>query len=155
MLLLFFPAFPKKFSYYSFFILVCNLLFPNYARLVFIASYLAFRIQWSECSIRVFERSIRVYRSFSGFSAHYLFSCASYITFLTAQLFLLANQGKACHQLFQWLSDYSLITILLFRNYFQKIGDLLIPKLFRHNRRKSNYKMCLKNFVYVHYTVNK
>jgi len=42
----------------------------------------------------------------------------------------------------QWLSDYSkfmLITILLFRNYSQKIGDLLFPKLFRHNRRKPTF----------------
>jgi len=43
--IIFFPEFPKKFSYYSFFILVCNLLFPNYAGLVSIASHLAFRIQ--------------------------------------------------------------------------------------------------------------
>ena len=52
-----------------FFILVCCLLFLNYARLVFVASHLVFKMQRSDCSIRVFERSIGVYRSFSGFSA--------------------------------------------------------------------------------------
>jgi len=62
--LLFLPEFLKNSPIILFKILLYSLLFWNHAHLVSIASHLVFKMQWSDSSIRVFERSIRVCRSF-------------------------------------------------------------------------------------------
>ena len=52
----------------------------------------------SDCSIRVFERFIKVYRSFRGSSApfsQHSYNNASYLSFLVAYFVLLANQEEA------------------------------------------------------------
>ena len=119
------PIIPSRISqkkFLLFFILVCCLLFLNYARLVFAASNLVFKMQRSDCSIRVFERSIRVYRSFSQHSFNY----ASYIIFLVVQLFLLANQGEA-------RSSIPPIIPVGVRLFYYACNRPIIPELFSRN----------------------
>ena len=48
----------------------------------------------SDCSIRVFECSIRVYRSFRGFSAPFSQHSVSFVSFVVPYLFLLGNQEE-------------------------------------------------------------
>jgi len=89
--LLFLPEFPKKILPLFFFYSCIQLI------ILIIMLILVSIAKWSDCSIRVFERSIRVYQSFRGISALISRrSCLNVrnIIFFVAQPFLLANQKE-------------------------------------------------------------
>ena len=94
-MLKFLPIIPSRISqkiFLSFFfILVCYLLFPNYASII-IAGHLAYNDLTALLEyLNVLLEYIDLLLDFQLTHSHHSFSCASHIIFLAARLFILAT----------------------------------------------------------------